>query len=321
MTEIMLSKSFDESKIEYPVEVTIKLDGIAADFYKTPNGWLCQSRQGKPLPSTGHIVLWLNEYLPDAEVNTHIIGELTVTGVESFKDAGGIIRRQETDDRIVLNAYDMYVVGRENEPYGQRKAQLSSTLDKLSKDTLQASKELENTIVRVVQCVPRVGIARNKQQLEQHFSSLEHLMQQSCMFEGYVIRNLGGKHSRYGVGKRSYGMMKYKPKPTIDLRLVDFEEATANKTMKFLGEEFHKGEGLRAVGGIICEYKDGTTKVGPGCLTHEQRRTIWEAYARNGTPKDVILEVEYMLDQNYDKLRQPVFKQWRFDKTEPSYET
>lgn len=321
MSEIMLSKSFDESKLEYPVEVTIKLDGVAADFYKTPNGWLCQSRQGKPLPSTGHIVQWLNEHLPDADTNTHIIGELTVTGVESFKDAGGIIRRQEIDDRIVLNAYDIYAVGRENVPYGQRKEHLATTLQKLSKVAVRASKELENTVHRIVQCVPKVGVANNKQELDQHFSSLKKLMEQSCLFEGFVIRNLGGKHSRYGIGKRSYGMMKYKPKPTIDLRLVDFEEATANKTMTFLGEEFHKGEGLRAVGGIICEYKDGTTKVGPGCLTHEQRRTIWEAYQRNGKVRDnVILEVEYMLDQNYDKLRQPVFKQWRVDKTEPSYE-
>lgn len=334
MSEIMLAKSYDESKLEFPVEVSIKLDGVAADFYKTPNGWLCQSRQGKPLPSTGHIVRWLNEYLPDADVNTHIIGELTVVDVPSFKEAAGVIRRLEEDERIILNAYDLYAVGRENVPYSQRKKHLVSTLQKLAK---QAVRDREGVIYSIVKTVPVVGIINDMEELQQTFDSLQNLMKNSSLFEGYVIRNMDGKHSRYGIGKRSWGMMKYKPKPTLDLEVVGFEEATANKTMTFMGEEFHKGDGLRAVGRIKVLYHTGASSdgkneytdyeiigVGPGCLTHEERRDLWERYEANGkqdlTGQGLIAEVEYMLDQNYDALRQPVFKRWRTDKDEPSQE-
>lgn len=328
----MLAKSYDESKLEYPVEVSIKLDGVAADFYRSPNGWVCQSRQGKPLVSAGHIVKWLNNNYRSAPVNTHIIGELTVMGVSAFKEAGGIIRRQEVDDRIVLNVYDMYTVGHENLPYSQRINDMAALLKKAKKEALQAS---EGVSWYIIQRVPVVANAKNPTELKQHFKSLPKLMEQSDLFEGFMVRNLNGKHSRYGIGKRSWGMLKYKPKPSVDLQVHSFEEATANKTMTFLGEEFEKGEGLRAVGRINVLYSTGASSdgkneytdydvigAGPGCLTHEERRELWERYVANGKQIDGVLiaEIEYMLDKNYDALRQPVFKRWRTDKDTPSQE-
>ncbi len=319
MSEIMLAKSYDAAKLTFPVEVTIKLDGVAADFYKTPNGWVVQSRQGEPLPSAAYIVSWLNEHLDHAANNLHIIGELTVMGVSSFKEASGIIRRQVPDSRIVLNAYDIYTVGKERLPYLQRKDSLQAVLQSLYKQSLCTH---DNVVYQQVKTVPLVGRAYNINELNKHFSSLPKLLEQSDSFEGFMVRNLGGKHSFYGVGKRSYGMMKYKPKPSLDLRVVGFEEATANKEMKFLDDTFQKGQGLLAVGRINVEYKGEVIGVGPGCLTHKERRDLWMRYKDNNFTLDVqpIAEVEYMLDKNYTALRQPVFKRWRLEKENPSYE-
>lgn len=317
MSEIMLATSYDPDKITFPVEVSVKLDGVAADFYKTPNGWVAQSRQGKPLPSTAHIIRYLDHKFSEVRDNSHIIGELTVMGVDDFKTAGGIIRRQESDPRITLNIYDVYIIGLENETYARRVDRIQRLLER----TKQGCFYTDGTVTwPFITRVPVEATARNMVQLQQHLTSAEKMMGTSALFEGLVIRCLTGTDSMYKIGKRSRGMMKYKPKPTVDLRVIGFEEATANKDMSFLKEDFVKGDGLRAVGGIICEYKDGTTKAGPGCLTHIERRTIWEAYVRNDKKilKDVIAEIEYMMDNSYDKLRQPVFKRWRIDKEEPS---
>lgn len=319
MSEIMLATTYDPNKVTYPVEVSVKLDGVAADFYKTPNGWVAQSRQGKPLPSTEHIVKFLNHRLRNYAVNTHIVGELTVVGVQDFKDAGGIIRRKEVDPRIVLNVYDVYVVGKENEYYENRTARIEKLIEQCQVDGYRTDGTLTWSILKRV---PVRGVAKTATDLVELFKGLEDMMQVSNLFEGFMVRCLRGPDSKYKMGKRSRGMMRYKPKPTVDLEVVRFEEATANRTMTFLGEEFEKGQGLRAVGRIVALYKGEEIGVGPGTLTHVERRDLWERYVKSGQPqmngKGLLAEIEYMLDNSYSALRQPIFKRWRTDKTEVS---
>lgn len=313
---IMLAKTYDPDKISFPVEITIKLDGVAADFYKTTHGWVCQSRQGKPLPSTHHILRLLNQRAKHYDEGTHVVGELTVMGVPAFKDAAGIIRRHEPDERIVLNVYDMYIVGKEEESYALRLERIEEFLNGFAKYTTK----LEGVFFQIIRRVPVVGLAATAEQLCEHLASMDKMLE-TTKLEGFVIRMLHGKHSIYRVGKRSHGLMRYKPCPTVDLRVIRFEEATANKTMTFLDETFEKGQGLRAVGRIVCEYKGKEIGVGPGCLSHAERRKLWEWC---GGPSRIvhplIAEVEYMLDDDYEALRQPIFKQWRTDKTTPSEE-
>lgn len=316
MSEIMLAVTFDPTKVTYPAEVSIKLDGVAADFYKTPDGWVAQSRQGKPIPSTEHIIKFLNKNFNSVEVNTHIIGELTVTGVDDFKDAGGIIRRQEVDERITLNIYDVYVVGKENEIYADR-------IKRIQHFTAKGAFGTEGSVVwSFIKRVPVCGIAYNHNDILTLFDGIDKLMETSNLFEGFMVRCLRGTDSKYKVGKRSRNMMRYKPKPTVDLEVVRFEEATANKTMTFLDEEFTEGEGLRAVGRIVALYKDKEIGVGPGTLTHVERRELWDRYVKAGKPqmngRGLLAEIEYMVDNSYTALRQPIFKRWRKDKQEVS---
>lgn len=314
--EIMLAVTYDEDKVQFPVEVSIKLDGVAADFYRTPNGWVAQSRQGEPLPSVAHICTIL-DINPWPGIGTHIVGELTVVGEPVFKNASGIIRRDKVDSRIVLNVYDMY--------YPER------TMVYEDRVTLMDALFLNHMILEdgnlsyeVVRRVPVCGVCTTHAELEEHFNSIEQMMKPSPLFEGFMVRCLKGKDSYFNRAKRSRNMMRYKPKPTVDLKVIAFEEATANKTMSFLGDEYKKGDGLKAVGRIVCLYGGKEIGVGPGTLKHTERREIWERYqallARGESLNDkrLIAEVEYMLDDSYAALRQPVFKQWRPDKKEAS---
>lgn len=315
MSEIMLAKGFDSSKLLFPVEVSIKLDGVACDFYKTAHGWAAQSRQGKPLPSVAYILDHLDYAVGDALIGTHIVGELTVMGVSCFKEAAGIIRRQEADERIVLNVYDAYHNDEMDRWYAERVQDMNDLIEYCSKYNVAKQ---GNVSWQIIKRVPVSGRASNIQELQKYLEGTLKMMKQSPSFEGLVIRDLHGKNSVYKVGKRSWGMMKYKPKPSLDLKVVSFEEATANKDMSFLGEAYEKGEGLCAVGRINVEYKGEVIGVGPGCLTHVERRTLWNRFLNGDLPDVLIAEVEYMLDDSYDALRQPVFKRWRPDKDTPN---
>lgn len=320
-SEIMLATTLDEKKIKFPVDVTVKLDGVAADFHKTPRGWTVQSRQGKPILSVGHIIDYLNTNFKSAAVNTHVVGELTHIEHEAFKDAGGIIRRKEKNEGIILNVYDVYRPEYPNDTYEMRK----SYIKKFCANRQGMFYSKGSLAYKIIQAVPLVATVANSGELNRLLDKVPEMMNESPRIEGFVIRMLRGADSFYKVNKRSKGMMRFKPKPTLDLQVVSFEEATANKVMTFMDEQFTEGEGLRAVGRINVLYKGSVVGVGPGCLTHKERRELWTRYNKfiqDGGDMDkrkLIAEVEFMLDPNYDGLRQPVFKRWRTDKKEASY--
>ena len=106
--------------------------------------------------------------------------------------------------------------------------------------------------------------------------------------------------------KRSKVLQKLKVMATCDLRVIGFEE----------GDGKLKG----TLGKIICNYKGFDLGVGSG-FSETMRDEVW-----NNQDKYLgkISEVQYFEETNNDEgglsLRFPVFKQWRFDKEEESYE-
>ena len=106
--------------------------------------------------------------------------------------------------------------------------------------------------------------------------------------------------------KRSKVLQKLKVMSTCDLRVIGFEE----------GDGKLKG----TLGKIICNYKGFDLGVGSG-FSEAMRDEIW-----NNQDKYLgkISEIQYFEETNNDEgglsLRFPVFKQWRFDKEEESYE-
>ena len=106
--------------------------------------------------------------------------------------------------------------------------------------------------------------------------------------------------------KRSKTLLKLKVMSTCDLRVIGFEE----------GDGRLKG----TLGKIICNYKGYELGVGSG-FSEDMRKEVWDNKEKY---MGKICEVQYFEETNNDNgglsLRFPVFKHWRFTKTEESYE-
>ena len=89
--------------------------------------------------------------------------------------------------------------------------------------------------------------------------------------------------------------------------------------LKIIG--FEKYESKDMLGAIICEYKNTALKCSNG-FSEELRKTIWE---HPGDYLGKVAEIQHF-GETYSEatglpsLRFPVFKQFRYDKTEPSYD-
>lgn len=318
---ITLATTFDPLKMTYPAEVSIKLDGDAARFIKQAGKWLVVSRQDKEIKSVSHILNVLDRHGSQIEDGTSIVGELTVVGVNTFKEGSGIVRRHTTDTRIVLNIYDVYSPKLMQTSYKHRVTVIKEIVEHFKLKSLVEHNGVTH------QCIKRVPVILSN---VQSYNAMHRYLEDSInnvggIIEGLIIRPLTGKYSVIAIARRSKGLTRFKPKPTVDLEIIAFEEATANKEMTFMKEVYQKGEGLSAVGRIVALYKGNEIGVGPGCLTHAERRDIWLRYVANNEqltnvdkPVKLIAEVEYMKDDSYTALRQPVFKRWRTDKVEAS---
>lgn len=114
-------------------------------------------------------------------------------------------------------------------------------------------------------------------------------------YDGAIIRR---KSAGWATGASKNGeALKVKPVKSLDLRAVGW----------FAGRGKHEGRG----GGIFVEYRGVKTQVGTGFSDDER-----EEIAIQGT-RDRIAEIEFMELTADGKLREPRFKGWRHDKTEP----
>lgn len=114
-------------------------------------------------------------------------------------------------------------------------------------------------------------------------------------YDGAILRR---KDAPWTTGASKNGeALKVKPVQSLDLRAVDW----------FYGKGKHAGR----AGGIVVEYRGVQTQVGTG-FSDAERETI----ASQGT-RNQIAEVEFMELTADGKLREPRFKGWRYDKTEP----
>jgi len=105
--------------------------------------------------------------------------------------------------------------------------------------------------------------------------------------------------------KRTNSLLKVKKFNTADLRVIGFEQGTGKYTGK--------------LGAFICEYKGGQVNVGSG-LTDEQRTEIYkDPFKYIGTIIEIAYFEETKDSTGKPSLRFPTFKDFRPDKTEPSY--
>jgi len=114
-------------------------------------------------------------------------------------------------------------------------------------------------------------------------------------YDGAILRRADAPWTA-GASKNGEAI-KVKPVQSLDLRAVDW----------FYGKGKHAGR----AGGIVVEYRGVQTQVGTG-FSDAERETIASQGIRNQ-----IAEVEFLELTADGKLREPRFKGWRYDKSEP----
>lgn len=274
---IMLAKDWEPKRFVPGSFVSQKLDGVPVKMWEDQNGTIhAVSRQGEDIRSIEHIKAEFASF--NLPIFICVVGELYIPN-QYFKDISGKVRSHDQQPDLQLYLYDFLNA----ETYDVRYERMLSLGN--------------NSLIKSVYDLPN-GLTNHQVFNQEEVIQAIAWADKSPAVEGIVIRP---PHSLVEpAGTRSWGLMRYKPTPTIDLAVASFEEAISKD-----------GEPLGMVGRINLHYKGGITGCGPGKMTHKERKEIWDARAEwIGT----IAEVQYMRDQSYDGLRQPTFQRWRPDK-------
>lgn len=276
-----------------------KLDGVPVRIRKMGgNHVFAYSRQNEVITSIPHILPYVSRMLLDGG---SITGELYIEGMP-FKDISGLVRQKKPSvdtGKLILHVFEADIRGKPEMPYADRMRDFRGVLNALSSATGMALTDLPCREIPMIEALDAASV-------EQAF---ELLMRANPNAEGAVAHYA---YKDFQPGLRRYTGMKLKPEPTIDLRIVGFEEAV---------DKYKNPKDM--VGRVIAELttmtkqgpKTEETGIGPGALTHAERKVLWAKFRRGQfTPR--IAEVKYMKDDTYDGLRQPTFVRWRDDKTE-----
>lgn len=307
---MILAKNIEAKKLPKYVAMSEKIDGVPGIFGKNK---ITMSRQGKPITSVRHIKNVIDMIVPR---DIQIIGELYIPGAP-FKYSSGKVRKNEQNLDIHLGIWDVVLLNKPDVVYQERMHYLESILDlddlfdaslgKINKIPVQNARfdDYDDAMTKIKAFYETLREPFKRRVIE---FAPETPLSGVGEPEGVIIRDW---HDVYRRG-RSWGLQRYVPKPTADLRVCALAEATANKRIKFLGDTFEKGEGLRAIGALWVNFNGTLVKVGPGNMTHKERRLFWL------TPELIhgkIIKVQYKADPTYDALREPTYVCIRDDKT------
>lgn len=297
--KIELYKGYEADKAKFPMAVQQKFDGVPTRIVNEGGNLVAYSRQGEVYTSVPHIIEAVRPLL--LVPGSSVTGELYIPGMP-FKEIGGHVRRKEPNRLLQLYCFDFDLLNQPATPYIERTNVFRNCLAVLHETLGVEHKD------HFVKLIPSI-IAQSDADVQRYTKMIMSVRPDA---EGVVCHSLA---KPYQPGTRRWDTMKIKPKPTIDLRIVSYEEAISKD-----------GKPLGMVGRMNAEYQkvvDGVTQttvigIGPGKSTHKERKEWW-ARQTAGHWLDLprIAEIEYMKDDSYEALRQPTFQQWRDDKEEP----
>lgn len=284
--------------MKFPCIVQQKLDGVPARIRNIGGHIFAYSRQNEVVKSIPHIL----QYAPHLiDVGGSFVGEMYIEGM-AFQDISGLARKQSATGetmQLVLHVFDADIHNTPERRYVDRLEAFRQRLNHLATALGKAPDDLP---IRVC----KGAIAHTADEVERIF---DLVMEHKPDAEGCVAHSI---HKPFQPGTRRWDTMKLKPEPTIDLKIVGFEEAVNKfkQPMDMVGGL--KAEFTRSVNGQPVTEIIG---IGPGALTAIQRKKLWVQY-KTGKYLPTIAEIKYMKDDNYAALRQPTFVRWRDDKSE-----
>lgn len=279
--------------------VSRKLDGVPVRIRKLSGKVIAVSRQNEIITSIPHILPQAGRLITEGG---SIIGELHIEGMP-FKDISGLVRRKVgnlENAELKLNVFDFDVLADPTMAYAARWRACKLALDKL--------KEVERIEPPAlhVNMVPHI-ICHGPEAVENAFRLI---MEANPGAEGVVAHWVG---KPFQPGTRRWDTMKLKPKDTLDLMVIGYEEAV---------DKYGRPKDM--VGGIkvqLWQYLNGElvetiTNIGPGRMTLKERKVEWAKF-KQGKFVPRIAEVDSMPDDTYEGLREGRWQRWRDDKDKP----
>lgn len=289
--DVMLAEkhSENEKKLDCGFILTEKLDGIRNVIIKENGKISMFSRQGQPV-----------EGLVDIEIETATLpdnyvydGELllrnnnNLNSADLYRETVKVVRKDGVKQNVEFYVFDMIPLnefknGVSKDGCLDRKTRLKNVLSGLN---LTWIKPLE-----------MLYIGTDKEEIARLLTEVEKQGK-----EGIMANTINGKYEC----KRSKELLKVKTMSSVDLVVSGFEEGTG----KYVG----------MLGRLNVDYKGFVVGVGSG-FSDDDRKYIWENQDRL---LNSICEVQYFEESKNQNggisLRFPVFKGFRFDKTEESY--
>lgn len=283
---IPLATSFNPRYFKGGVVLMEKYDGVPIRV-RLEGGKVTEAttRPGKPLTSSvAHLVDAVAEVFGEDFPDREFVMEVQHPTVKAFKDLSGMVRKDAPCPELYGIVFDMS--GDEGfldriTMLGQRIMRIGDRLFPPSTTVMEEmpdNLEGDKLFIQYVSTTPKE------------------------YFEGWIARCADDP---YEPNKRQKGYQKLVIEPTVDLQIVGFEEAVSKD-----------GEPLGMVGRLVAEYKGEKIGIGPGKLTHAERRELFTTPFASGR----IAEIKYKRDPSYNALRQPTFQHWRDDKDTPNEE-
>ena len=291
---VMLGKTAKPKLIDTASWYTVseKLDGqpVRIKWNRDTRKLEAVTRQDKPVTSIDHILDSLYNQVSDISGDIggypEIAGELYIPGLGSA-EISGKARKHETCPDLKLYMFPEFQDGLCPTEHVRFIPYVSVSGGMLSEELFNIHGEISVS-----------------QWLHDSLSPFTINKHTSEAFEGYIARLVGDEWTH---GKRSNNYLKIIEDPTIDLRVVGFEEAVSKE-----------GAPLGRVGAFVCEWKGETCKVGAGKLSHAEASALLQQFVGDGISScaPLIIEVKYKQDAKYTSPRQPTFQRFRYDKSE-----
>lgn len=215
MKQPMLAGKADLSKIQYPVLVSPKIDGIRAVVVRGEDGLpVVKSRSMKPIPNRHIQTVLAREEL------FHADGELVVGDVRSetcFRDSTSGVMSIEGEPDFTYFVFDRIDhCGREFH------SRLMTIMDHLN----QTARDARNR----VQILPHKQVFNEEQLLREE----ERYTGQG--YEGIMIRSLNGPYKQGRSTTKEGYLLKLKRWQDDEATIVGFEEEMENENISFINE-------------------------------------------------------------------------------------
>ena len=279
-----------EGTLNEEVAVSLKLDGVRCTWLIKDGKAIAKTRQNKVIQGMEDLTKAMEEVFGDRDLM--VDGELLAqnpNGLDSkelFKLTSGIVNSKGIKKGLTFVAFDIvpledYVNKVNNTPFLERR------------------ELLEHYVINqeLVKLAPFYFITDSVERINEKLNEVV-----SLGLEGLMINKLKCGYEF----KRTKNLLKVKAMSTMDLRVIAFEE----------GDGAFEG----MLGAIVVKYKGNEVRVGSG-FTQDMRAEVWNNQDKY---RNVIAEIQYFEvtknEEGKESLRFPVFKGWRFDKDEESYE-